>query len=432
MPRRLLLEGTDPHELLVRARDAYGDDVTVAQAERVRGRGVRGMLGKDAYVLTVEVPDEAAVRPAVSGVRDASADADDEIADVAAVSRELRASVTREPAAALAAALPSPQSSDEFGALLARLAHGLDAHGGDDAPVAEEAPPAPPAASQTSAPALNPQPAPQVVPAAAASASVAAVAPAAGSEPRAFVPARFPVADPGTSVIARRIRRGNAHAAVVEDPRVEDLLALGVPDRLLEGEDGRVALSALVRRLDPVPALAAGDLLVVVGDPERSLAVACQVARWHGAPETSVLLAGDAPAATGHGRRIRSAASARTMGARAVTGTAGHGPAVVALGLGPDTDEARAAALLEGFAPRACWAATAASGPQDPVLDALEALGRIDAAALDGVAALREPGRALAGPLPVAWVDGLPATPVMWATRLDAALAARHATRPMR
>ncbi|WP_062305257.1 hypothetical protein [Demequina subtropica] len=412
MPRRLLLEGPDAEALLVRAREEHGPEVRVVHAERVRTGGVLGFFARDTYALTVEVPDEAhtRLRPASSLVapgagpqRDAGLD--DELADVAAVSRELLASVARD----AAPAMPAADTQDEFGALLARLVAGP---GTDDAPAEPLAP----------TPAWAAEPAAQV------------------NEPttmRDFVPARFPVADAGDRIVVREPGHEDVPVAPAEaamqdphaDPTTGELLALGVPAALLEHDEpgSRVALAALVRGLDTVPAAAApGELLVVVGAPERAFDVACQVARWRGMAATDVALAGDAAAVPGHGRRIRTAAAARTLRER-VGGPDATAHAIVALGVEAASDASLIASLVEALDAHACWAAVDAEGRGGAPVESLIAAGSVDATAVSGLAASDEPGRALGDPLPVAWMDGVPASRVAWAARLDEALAALRA-----
>ncbi|WP_062517469.1 hypothetical protein [Demequina gelatinilytica] len=410
MPRRLLLEGADPEALLVRAREEHGPEARVVHAERVRTGGVLGFFAKDTYALTVEVPDQAPgrLRPASSlagagvGARD-DADLDDELADVAAVSRELLASVARD----AAPARRSAEAQDEFGALLARLV----AEPREDAAQAEPLPPVPAWAVEPAVPAAEP------------------------ATMRDFVPARFPVADAADRIVVREPARQAAPATddvSVEasapdrdaDPTTDELLALGVPAALLEHDEpgSRIALASLVRGLDIVPqASAPGELLVVVGAPDRAFDVACQVARWRGMATTDVALAGDAAAVPGHGRRIRTAAAARSLRERA-GGPDATARTIVALGIEAASDASLAAALVEALDAHACWAAVDADGRGGAPVESLIAAGSVDATAVAGLARSQEPGRALGDPLPVAWMDGVPATRVAWAARLDEAL----------
>ncbi|WP_062382466.1 hypothetical protein [Demequina iriomotensis] len=396
MPRRLLLEGADPEALLVRARDEHGPEVRVVHAERVRTGGVLGLFARESYSLTLEVPDasEAPLRPAsslVPGVRvdDAAAELADELADVAAVSRELLAAVGRGGVAEAAPAEAS-EASDDFAALLARL-------------VATPQPPEAPAA-------------PLHVPVPARRGNVA-------SEAREFTPARFPSAATTDRVVARL----DAPVADPADPTAEELVALGVPAEAL-ATDGPCTLAPLARRLaGTASALEPGELLVVLGEPERALAVASQVAQWHGMPATAVALAGDAPATPGHGRRIRSAAGARALRERIAQEARRTDPAIVALGIDEEAGGAPAEALLDAFGAQACWLACAPEDVPGEAVEHLRAAGRIDAVAIVGATGLPDPGRLLGGPLPVAWLDGLPATAVVWAARLDQALGAHRA-----
>lgn len=211
-----------------------------------------------------------------------------------------------------------------------------------------------------------------------------------------------------------------------------ELLALGVPPRLL-GE--RLVLSDRVPLLDIVARLGAptqrrlepGELLVVVGEPERARAVAAQVTAWMGLPEQSLVLAGECEAIRGHGRRVRTEQAARAVRHRATEAASGGAATVVALGVAPGRRGAVAAVpLLEAFGADAAWAAVDASEAYGSAaaLEPLSAGAHLDGIAATGVGRSQAPAALLDASLPVAWMDGLPASPVVWAALLAERLSA--------
>ena len=57
MPTRLLLDGDDLPELMIRIREEMGPAARVVKAERIRTGGFAGFFAREHYELTVEVPD---------------------------------------------------------------------------------------------------------------------------------------------------------------------------------------------------------------------------------------------------------------------------------------------------------------------------------------------------------------------------------------
>ncbi|WP_143338074.1 hypothetical protein [Demequina sp. NBRC 110054] len=552
MPQRLHLEGADPHELLVQAREQYGPHVTVVRAERVRSGGVMGFFAKEIYELTLEVPDTAlAVEAGPSSTRPVIEDSDRmspqiaaEIADAEALRAEMLGTArpagahqafpvegaqpatsqpseaaraferaldeavgtaapedlpsVQEPRTFVPAAFPAadptarvvnPRQAPEpaaeptpvegaVGAVEADPAGpAIDvpsadepepstfapfaASGGDESaserlivpelePESPLTPASPVPASREQAPVASPdsaapveqpvaeqpaeQPAaPSVRPAAAAHAASKASARATARREAA---ARVEAAENTTAnvVLHRWGVQSDLMDAVEVGPTAADLLALGVPPRLL---GNRVALSDRVPLLEMVARLGAptqrrlepGELLVVTGAPDRALAVARQVASWMGLPDQSVALAGECEAIRGHGRRIRTEAAARAARARAEEAASEGLPVVVALGIAPGRRGAIAATpLLSAFEADATWFAVDA-GEAHGVAAAMEPLAvgaHVDAIAAVGVGRSQAPASLLDAELPVAWMDGLPASPTVWGALLAERIAAHR------
>jgi hypothetical protein len=205
---------------------------------------------------------------------------------------------------------------------------------------------------------------------------------------------------------------------------VAALLELGIPTRLLAGftdPHAPVALSRLVRTFDRPRGvrLAPGAVVVVAGPAELALRTATQMAHRAGLLPEDVVLAGDIDPVAGHGRRITTAVAAARLRERA----AADAPTVVALGVGAT---GAAAELLAAFAPDEAWAALDARLRGVELRRWLRAVGarrEFDAVASLNTFEAQAPGTVLNLGVPVGWVDGLPASPVVWAAVLSERLA---------
>ena len=96
---------------------------------------------------------------------------------------------------------------------------------------------------------------------------------------------------------------------------------------------------------------------------------------------------------------------------------------IVAIGVGPDEEDWPAAAdLLAECAPDQCWAVVDARLKTSDLRAFMRTVGRargFDAVAATRVQDTREPGTVLTLDAPVGWLEGLPATPVVWASVLS-------------
>ncbi|WP_448059138.1 hypothetical protein [Cellulomonas hominis] len=202
------------------------------------------------------------------------------------------------------------------------------------------------------------------------------------------------------------------------------LLDLGVPERLLPAVAGTeaVALSAVMAGVPhPPPVLRrAGSVLVVVGPAAEAVTVAGQLSDRLRQPVAGVVHAGMIEPVAGHGRRLATPAAAERWRAR--TGESEQ-VAIVALGTGPDqSDLAAAAELVAALAPDQLWAVVDARAKRRDCLRWLAAVGArrpVDALAVRGLFETSEPGTVLDLGVPVAWMDGVPATRVAWAAALS-------------
>lgn len=370
MATRLQLEGGDLAALLAQVGEDLGPGAKVIRAERVRTGGVAGFFAREHFELTVEVPDAPLPRP--------------------------RASRSARPAAG-----GPPSALSGLDALLGAA----DAADDDGRPRPAHEPPVVSTGGSAFADVL---------------AQVQALAaerrgPADAAAPVLAVAEPAPVAPP---VVVRP-----------EPPAARDLAerlaSVGVPDDLLRREPRSLADVVAALPVAPPAARTPGAVTVVVGPAAEADRTAALLADRLGLAADSVVSAGTATAraAAPRGRsRTRPADVASAESWRAGAGAAAH-PWVVALAVGEGRDELAAAAdLLAALQGDAVWAVVDA---RTRTLDArawLGRLGRVDALAVRGMFDTAQPGAVLDLGVPVAWFDGIPASPAAWASALDSAL----------
>ncbi len=381
MPTRLLLEGTDLAELVAHVRAEFGPHAKLLHAERVRTGGIAGFFARERFELTIEVPEVPA--------------------------EQLRPRRPPVPAASMADLLAAADAGDDVGFGRAALpATGV----GDPRPAADRfAEVLEQVRTMTGAQVPDYE--------------VAVPAP----EDRVFAPlAPEPVTGPPVqgAAIAERAAGAGMAGGLRRPADAAGLRELGVPDALLAGVPaaGPVRLSAVLAGLPEAPELPrrAGEVLVLVGPADAVVAVADQVADRLHRPVTSVVHAGESAPVADHGRRITTPAAARSWRGQAATA---DGVVVVALGAEVDRrGVAEAAELLGALAPEHVWAVVdARHKPRDTRrwLAALAAARPIEALTVQGTFETTQPGTVLDLGVPVAWIDGVPATRVAWAAALS-------------
>lgn len=403
MPTRLLLDGDDLPELMIRIREEMGPHARVVKAERIRTGGFAGFFAREHYELTVEIPDRPSAQERWRAAHPgggldalmAAADAGDDAVE----------SIDTEPAE-----LPVSTASDSFAEVLASV-RAMVGQG------------------ETSGVAVSPVVEPGGGGDAGAPVPDEAPGPAASSGP---VPFAFPRLEREPDVVDAR---AEVTPAVAEEGQGEKggataagLLELGVPVRLLEGFASLtdpVPLSMLVRRFERPPAvrLEPGATIVVAGPGEDALRVASQMAGRAGLDGRDVLLAGEIDSVAGHGRRLLTVAAASRHRSRRRT----DAPTVVALGVGTTrVAQADAAALLAALEPDQAWVVVDARLRVGEMRRLVRAVGEqrpVDALAVVGTPDAQAPGVVLDVGIPVGWVDGLPATALVWAALLSERLA---------
>jgi hypothetical protein len=402
----LLLEGADLAALMVHVRAEFGPTARIVRAERVRTGGVAGFFARERYELTVDVPDAPAVeRPSllrrrrgvpagavgIDALLAAADEADAGLAGDAVLAPEAPAGVPE---------VPGPRVSTGEEAF-AEVLQQMRAMTGTVAPDHQIEVPA---ADDASAPA-----APAVVTRAGDGRATPGLVTPVGAVPAPVVPAPV-VPTPVPAPAVESTGPGVPRTALAD---------LGVPPALLAAcGDGPVELARLLAAVPAAPALPRepGSVLVVAGPPEDAARVAGLIALRTGAGE--VVPAGDADAPAGVRRLTTATAVARWRGERPET----DGPTVVALGVRPGrAREDSAAELLAALAPDQAWGVIDARSKTRDCARWIGTVGArrpLDALAVGGLFDTSEPGTVLGLGVPVAWIDGVPASRVAWAAAL--------------
>ena len=430
MPTRLLLDGEDLQSLMLRVRDEMGPDARIVKAERIRTGGIGGFFAKEHFELTVEVPDRtrtlrrrrpaprAAAADAPAGIDAllAAADAADDALDTDDDADLTVVEVPAAPSAPAASTAPAATAASPA----APEAPVVSTTGSTFAEVLESMrlmvgpPPRPAAQAEPEAPSEDD-------PAQDAGVGDKSPAPdAAAPDEAASAGAPVPPAVPALPAVPGPPDRSGSS--------VGGLLELGIPARLLSGFadlHASVPLSVLVRRFDPPPPLriTPGRVVAVVGEGAAALRTATQMANRAGIDPHDVVLAGEIDPVPGHGRRLQTVAAVTRYRVRIDDEV----PTVVVVGVSADPQRwAEAAALVEALAPDSAWAVVDArlkAGDLRRWLRHVGARRPIDAVAAMSTFEAQAPGTVLNLGLPVGWVDGLPASPVVWAAVLSERLA---------
>jgi hypothetical protein len=233
--------------------------------------------------------------------------------------------------------------------------------------------------------------------------------------------------------------QGSTDADVVPDPPGESgerlraaLTGLGVPAQLLGG--AQLTLAGVLDAIPPgpTPPRDAGQVLALAGSAaDLAAVVPLLVERMRLNPSDVVQVGGparsDAAAASDRPTRVPGASGLSTWRARAAT--ARH-PWLVVVPVGADAQErAVAAEEVDACRPDQVWAVIDARlKPVDAVhwIDQVGARRPVDALVVRSLMDTAAPGTVLSLGRPVAWLDGLPTSRMVWAAALgqplDAAL----------
>ena len=201
---------------------------------------------------------------------------------------------------------------------------------------------------------------------------------------------------------------------------LRDLRDLGLPRTMLPAREQGDLLSVLVsglRSLPPAPRLplASGTVVAVVGEGESAWDAALQVARSMGLDEKSLayLTAGGAPARIAPARRIT---DLEQLQARLERWRKRASPTIVVVDA-PMSVKAAAWSrhAIGALGAAAVWLVVPATRKTEDVARWASRLGRVDGLVVTDVDASTDPASVLQLNIPVAWLDGRPATAGAWA-----------------
>jgi hypothetical protein len=355
-------EGKNLESVLEEVRNRFGDTVAIVEANRLRKGGVGGFFARERFEVVVEVDEADGSAPGLTELpAEFGLEATEDFCD-----RLLRLA---DGVSDLDRTTPPSSISTEqprFSAVLESITQHMEV-----APA--------PAPAPASAPAPAPEPAPPAIDTRALAriglpeeirrAAVAHPAPAAGTDPSAWLLGlleELPVAEP--------LPQGPGSVIVVAGGR-EAALYLG---RQIAEE----------LRLDP-------DTLLIASPGYKSRAIP---------PERRITA-------------VETAAEARRSWRRR------RRPTIVAVEapMGRSCDWARQ--VIDAFEPTMVWGAVDATCKPDDLFDWAERLGGFDALGVTDFGATVSPATVLQCGIPVGRVDGLPATPALWATLLAPRLA---------
>lgn len=380
------LDGPDLEELLVRARDEYGEDVRIVKADKVRSGGFGGFFTREHYELSIElgetVTETLDERP-ISLLDLADAISDREISDRDMHARQPQDSGPRPFTPGFGPAIST--EGESFASILAGLAETVA-----DKPVAQTAVAKP------------------VQPSPSTSASEVVIA----TRPRFAEPDKPPRVETRP---ARRSRTTQPQAV-----SLRDLRDLGMPRTLLPTSADGDLLGALVGALKALPAApelpkAPGNIVAVVGEGDSAWDSAVELARSIGVDERALvyLTAGSAPAKVAPARRVT---ELEQLGTRIDRWRKRSTPTIAVV----DAPMSLKAAswnrqALNALDAEAVWLVVPATRKTDDVAGWASRLGHMDGLVITDIDASSDPASVLQLGVPVAWLDGRPATPGAWA-----------------
>jgi hypothetical protein len=441
-------EGPDVQVLLDRIRLEIGPGAKIDGAQKVRVGGVLGFFAKEHFRVVVEVPDAAptaapASGPAAGDVFRAMAEATDDVVDIGGpVAAAASATTTASPPIARATAttakppLPVP-SVESFDAVLTRVATTLE-----NDPGAGAAPP--PAPTGPGHRPVDPDPRPDedgflVSPEFAAfhdrarqneRALAAETTGGTGAGTRPGIAARAAQFLAETTGPGDRVRGPVEVPAVAPDPVAESLVRVGlepalvrsVTDGLGRGGDLDAVLLGVFGALPDPPPLPgrAGSLMVVVGAGAPARRLAAAVAGEIGIDPADVPFASLDPEAYMVATGTLLVRSAEEAAEHAPGWRRAHTAVVVVDAPVAAGERAWATHLIAALRPTAVWGVVDATSKTHDIEAWAANLGGIDALALENTGATVSPAASLALGIPVARLNGQPATAARWvATVVD-------------
>jgi hypothetical protein len=207
------------------------------------------------------------------------------------------------------------------------------------------------------------------------------------------------------------------------------LKRMGLPASLLPA-DGRLGLvPALYRALSRMPmappvCLQPGEVMAVIGAADRALVLASRLALSIGLDPAEVVVASPAEVGESGSERIviGSGAAAESHAEKWATRSR---PTVVSIAAAPGSGrETWAGNVIEALQPAAVWGVVEATRKPEDVAAWSDAVGQVDALALEDVDATTSPAAVLGTGIPVAQLDGQLASPEAWTALLAGRLRA--------
>ena len=224
------------------------------------------------------------------------------------------------------------------------------------------------------------------------------------------------------------VRQVSAPAVAARPPSGDATLArLGLPMGMVpSGGDDTMALIEALRALPvpaPVPA-APGDVVAMVGPRDAALALARSIAAELGLSDDDVSLAAEDDDGDGVALGCLLPTVPAVIDERC-SARWRRRPTVVAVATGVRaTGSSFGRRALEALEPSATWGAVPAMCKPEDVLAWSDSLGGLDAIALDGLDDTTTPASILGTGIPVARLDGRPASAALWTALLLERLAA--------
>jgi hypothetical protein len=196
---------------------------------------------------------------------------------------------------------------------------------------------------------------------------------------------------------------------------IDRLDALGVPDAVLDRLSGGDAYADIVRALSPEPTawnptVLPGDIIVVVGELDDALTVSRDICHLLRMDASRILIASES---TGTDRHIGDAGDAARRAKRLRSGDIPRLVVVDAPADGRDGGWARG--VLAALRPDTIWAVVDPARKTADTSRHLSGLGGVDAIAVHGTARTADPASPLVLGVPIALIDGRPATAHVWA-----------------
>lgn len=425
----------------MRARHEYGSDVRIVKADKVRSGGVGGFFAREHFELSIEV-DDASGGSAAGGDAASSAPHDERpeaLARPVSLLDLADAISARESGSAHSSATPrssaTPGSSATPRTTPARAASTRTAPApastSDEAAFAPGIPRGPSLSTDgatfanilaglTETVADRGAPAPKPLDTEQADDDERAGLVVRDTRNEVVVASRPTLADPPPRVTTHDRPERRSRGTLARPLSLRDLRDIGLPRELLPAREDGDLLSVLVgalRSLPPVPQppRGAGEIFAVVGEGEGAWDAGVELARSIDLDERCVVYVteGAAPTKVAPSRRIT---AIEQLPSRIDRWRKRPTPTVAVVDAPMNVKAARWNRLaLTALCAEAVWLVVPATRKTDDVARWASRLGHTDGLVVTDVDASSDPASVLHLGMPVAWLDGRPATPGAWA-----------------